>query len=315
MYQNQINQMNNCYEEDEINLKELFNIILKYKKFIFIFTFIVTFATLIYVLNKPNIYKVSILLAPQEKSKSLNLGGLGALASIAGVNIGGSSGVTAEIAFKSVLDNYVFMKNFIKKYNLVEKLTDPNLAKDFIFAFNNNSVYKFFHPDKKDNTDAKMTIYDIYQILKKSIHIEKDKKSGLITISCMHSSRKLAYEILDNFLKESTAFLVKQNLTEINNQIKKYKYELQKTNNLELKSELAKLISNLIKQKVFINTSKYYKVKIITEPYIPDIKDKIKPKRGLILIVGLVTSIILSIFLVFFIEFIKSNKENSKVSK
>jgi len=114
------------------------------------------------------------------------------------------------------------------------------------------------------------------------------------------------------FLEDGTKFLVNKNLQDINAQIKKYQKELENTNNIELKAELAKLISNLIKQKVYINSSRYYKVKVVTDPYIPDVKDKAKPKRGLIVIVAFVTSFILAIFLVFFIEFIKNSKEEGE---
>ena len=109
-------------------------------------------------------------------------------------------------------------------------------------------------------------------------------------------------------------YLVNKNLQDINAQIAKYQKELSRTNNLELKAELAKLVSGLIKQKVYINSSKYYKVKVITDPYIPDVKDKVKPKRALIVIVAFITSFILAIFLVFFIEFIKGEeKEKEKI--
>ena len=111
--------MNNqvCIEEDEIDLRELFATILKHKVFIAIFVFIVTTLSIIYALSKPNEYKVYTLLAPQEQSKS-SLGGLGALASMAGVNIGGGSGVTPDQAFQTLLDDYPFMKNFMQKYKI-----------------------------------------------------------------------------------------------------------------------------------------------------------------------------------------------------
>jgi len=118
-------------------------------------------------------------------------------------------------------------------------------------------------------------------------------------VSFIHPSRHFAYYVLTSFLQD------------INAQIDKYQKELQKTDNIELKAELAKLISNLIKQKVYINSSKYYKVKVVTDPYIPDVKDKAKPKRGLIVIVAFITSFILAIFLVFFIEFLKGSKEEN----
>ena len=113
-----MNNINNnvCIEEDEIDLKELFSTIWRYKIFIAIFVTIVTVLSIIWALSKPNEYKVYTLLAPQEQSKGVNLGGLGALASMAGVNIGGGSGITPDIAFSNLLSDYAFMKKFISSF-------------------------------------------------------------------------------------------------------------------------------------------------------------------------------------------------------
>ncbi len=306
--ENRINQPV-CVEEDEIDLRELFATIWKHKIFLFLFVFIVTGLTIIYTLSIPNQYKVYTKLAPQEQQKGVSLGGLGALASMAGINVGGSSGVTPDVAFQNLLDDYAFMKNFIKKHHYDKILTSGALEKDYVFAMNNKSVYQFFH-SKKEN--KKIDIFSIYKTFKSGFSINTDKKTGLITISYTSPSRKFAYDVLNNFLADATEYLVNRNLKDINSKIAKYEKELKETQNLQLKADLAKLISSLIKQKVYINASKYYKVKVITDPYIPDVKDKVKPKRGLIVIVAFITSFILGIFLIFLIEFIKGNKDEKE---
>ncbi len=306
-YQYGINQPI-CIEEDEIDLRELFATIWKHKIFLFVFVFIVTSLTIIYVLSVPNQYRVYTKLAPQEQSKSVSLGGLGALASMAGISVGGSTGVTPDVAFKNLLQDYAFMKNFIKKHHYDKILTSGELEKDYVFAFNFKGLYEFFHSKSKEN--KKIDFYlNIYKPFVKNFSVDTDKKTGLITVSYISPSRKFAYDVLNNFLADATQYLVNRNLKDINGKIAKYEKELKKTNNLELKAELAKLISSLIKQKVYINASKYYKVKVIVDPYIPDVKDKAKPKRGLIVIVVFITSFILGIFLIFLIEFIKGTKD------
>ena len=300
-------QLNNaCIEEDEIDLRELFATIWKHKLFIAVFTFIVTSLAIVYALSKPNEYKVYTLLAPQEASKGMNLGGLGALASMAGVNVGGGSGVTPDIAFTTLLNDYAFMKNFILKNQLDKKLSDATMEQEYVFALGYNGIYKLFHSNEKNNNKDQTFTY--YKELKSNLQVSTDKKTSLITVAYTSASRRLAKEILTAFLRDATQELVRRNLRDINAKVEKYKQELQKTNNLELKSELAKLISSLIKQKVYINASKYYKVKVVTDPYIPDVKDKAKPKRALIVIVAFITSIIMGIFFVFFLEFIRKEK-------
>ena len=302
-------QLNNaCIEEDEIDLRELFATIWKHKLFIAVFTFIVTSLAIVYALSKPNEYKIYTLLAPQEASKGMNLGGLGALASMAGVNVGGGSGVTPDIAFTTLLNDYAFMKNFILKNQLDKKLSDATMEQEYVFALGYNGIYKLFHSKAKNDNSNKVQTFNYYQQLKSALQVSTDKKTFLITVSYIAPSRKFAKEVLEDFLRDATQELVGRNLRDINAKVEKYKQELQKTNNLELKSELAKLISSLIKQKVYINASKYYKVKVVTDPYIPDVHDKAKPKRALIVIVAFITSIIMGIFFVFFLEFIRKEK-------
>ena len=72
------------------------------------------------------------------------------------------------------------------------------------------------------------------------------------------------------------------------------------------------MISSLIQKKVLAQSNRYYNVQPVVMPSVANIMDKTKPKRGLILIVALITSMILGIFGVFFIEFLKnSNDENA----
>lgn len=57
-------------------------------------------------------------------------------------------------------------------------------------------------------------------------------------------------------------------------------------------------------------SNEFYNVKQLTKLEIAYSKDKIGPKRALILAVSAVTGLILSIFLVFFLKFIKKENES-----
>jgi len=294
--------------EDEIDLKELFITIWKYKFFILLVSLIVTLLTIIKVLEKPNIYKVYTLLAPREQPITPSLEELMSINS-------GSNNITPDIEFQSLLNDYPFMKKFIQKNRLDQKLSDPMLKKDYIFPPWHNKIYSLFPvpaktEEKKNNKRDFFSAY--YSPIKSSLQLtttKNDKKISLITISCISPSRRFAKDVLTSFLKDATKELVHKNINYINSQIKRYKQELQKTNNLELRSELIKLIASLIKQKVYINTSEYYKVKIITAPFIPDPKDKVSQKRAFKVAVSFLASLIFSIILVFFYDFIKKDEK------
>lgn len=296
-------------EEDEIDLRELFNTIKKNIFKIIAFSVITTILTLVYVLSIPNSYKSQTVLIEQGQAKP-SMGGLGALAGLAGIDMGGGS-MSAVDSLQAVISDYNFNIALIKKYNLDKKFVLDVDTTNFVYPFGLRLFEK-----EKDTQEEQLNEEDInfqtYKILQSIISVSTDKKSGAITLSAEHPNRFLAKEVLDIYLSESTKHLRKIDMLEINEKIKYYNEEINNTPDIELKKQLNTLISSLIQKKVLAKSSEFYVVKKITDSRVAYIKDKSKPKRALILVVALVTSVILAIFGVFFLEFIrKDEKENS----
>jgi uncharacterized protein involved in exopolysaccharide biosynthesis len=70
-------------------------------------------------------------------------------------------------------------------------------------------------------------------------------------------------------------------------------------------------MSALIQKRVLAQASELYNVKLINKPSVAYVGDKEGPKRGLIVSVSFVTSLILGIFGIFFWEFIRTEKEDN----
>ncbi|VAY86335.1 Lipopolysaccharide biosynthesis [hydrothermal vent metagenome] len=295
-------------DEDEIDLRELFKTILKNKFKIALITFIITSLTILYTLSIPNSYKSSVVLDPQDQPKSAGLGGLSALAGMAGVSLGVSSMNTFN-SMKAVLNDNAFQEMVIKKYKLTEKLTPEYMDKNLVFALGFRSIYDIFKSDSENDKSQDEIMFDTIKTLKKIVSLSNDEKSGAISMSVEMYDRFLAKEILDIYLKELTTYLQKIDMQDINKKLKYYKSELEKVDDIELKIQISQLMSSLIQKKVLSSASEYYNVKVMTQSQVAFIKDKSKPKRALIVIVSFITSIILSIFFVFFMEFLKENKE------
>jgi len=310
--QNAINNNNNCIDEDEIDLRELFSTIWANKFKIAIFTFIVTSLTILYVLTRPNQYTSSTILAPQGQTKSVSLGGLSSLASMAGVNIGGGGVMDAYHSLKIILGSYTFEKMMVKKYHLISLLSTSNMKKEFVFPFGYSGMYDLFHSSKKSNKSYADKEYATIKKLKKIISISNSKKSGAITMSAKLPDRFLAKKLLDIYLKSSTAYLRTIDMKNIKQKIKYYQKELATTNNIQLKTQISQYIASLMQKEVFANANPYYIVKQITKPSVAYIKAKTGPKRALIVIVAFITSIILAIFGVFFMEFLKNEKSSQE---
>ena len=299
--------MQHNLEEDEIDLKELFSTIWNNKFKIVFFVFIVTSLTIIYTLSLPNSYISQTLLVPQTKAKT-SLGGLGALAGMAGIDIGSSGGdIDIEASLNTILKDFEFEKRLIKKYNLVEKLKPKK--ENLVFALSYDGIYNFLHKAKKDEKlSYDDMVFNTYKTILDTISITKDKKSGIISLKAENPDRFLAKELVNIYLKELTSHLRDIEMKDIQKQIDYYTKEMQIVDEISMKEQLSQLSSSLIQKKVLSKANEFYNVRQFTKAQVAYIKDKSKPKRALIVIVGFITSFILGIFMVFLLEFIK--KEN-----
>lgn len=307
---NENNRITATYiEEDEIDLRELWQTILKGKKVIAAITIIVVTLTLLYVLKLPNVYKSEAVLIPSAESSGSSLGALGGLAAMAGVDGGGA--MTPDIAFNSLLNNYEFMKKFVIENKIVEHYADKDVDKNYVFAFGFRGIYDLFKSssDKNEEKDFDADVFNTIKSMQKNFSIASDKKTTLITISYNDSDRTYAPKIVNLFLKDSSAYLVQNNLRIIDERLGYFYKELQAAEGFELRQNLSSMISKTVQSKVMIQSKVYYQCDILTAPSESYIKDKTKPKRALILIVSFVTSIIVGIFLVFFLEFIRKDEK------
>ena len=301
----------NFIEEDEIDLRELFATIVKGKMIIMAITTVVVAMSLVYVMKLPNVYKSGAILIPTE-SKGGGLGGLGGLAAMAGISIGGGGGsMSPDVAFNSLLGNYEFMKEFVVKNKFDEYFLDKNRDKNYIFAFGFRGVYDFFKSssDKEVTANQEQEIFAIVSIIKSNMSISSDKKTGLINVGYSDSDRDFPPVVIDAFLKDASAYLVKNNLRIINRKLGYFQKELLNAEGFELRQSISGMVSGILEEKIMMKSKKYYHCDVLTSAYPAYVKDKTKPKRALILVVSFITSIILGIFLVFFLEFIRGNKE------
>ena len=297
-------------DEDEIDLRELGKTIWKYRWKLMLFTFIVTLLTILALLAKPNTYTSSAKLIPQEKQSGVP-GGLGAIASLAGVNIGGANGLSPDEAFKALVNDYKFMREFLLRNKFFERINATDFDKNYIFALGYDGIYKLLHSDSKsdEKKDLEDQLFSAYKQFSKKLSISSDKKSSLITISFEDPDRFLARDVVIAFLKDASQTLKRNDLSDMQKKISYYKEELAKTTDASLKKQLSDLISALIQKEVLAKSSKYYNVKLFTMPEVPYIKDKTGHKRGLVVVVAFITSIILGIFAIFFIEFLHGNSD------
>lgn len=294
------------HDEDEIDLRELFSTLKKHIRKILLFVGIVVGITLIYVLSIPNSYKSSTILAPQSQGKT-TLGGLSALAGMAGIDIGGGGEVDTFNYLNTILDDYRFNVYLIEKYSLDQRIKGNE--KNFVFALGFRAFYDLFHNAKEKDKNKEALLFETYQKLNTMVSFASDKKSGVMTLSVESPDRFLAQELSEIYLKEATGFLRALDMQDTDKKIEFYREEMGKKDDVELKKNLATFVSSLIQKSVLAKSSEYYLVKSITKPEVANIQDKTKPKRALILVVAFVTAFIVGVFGVFLLEFLVNSKK------
>ncbi len=284
-----------CIEEDEIDLRELFQTIWKYKKFIIVFTFVVTLLAGVYAFVKPNIYQVDSILeigyynsnSNSKSNSKILLENPQVLAAKLKTEYGiGEKGIKRELPY---LDNV----NIIKKTNTLLKISALGLSKD--------GAKKVIKTVDKEIIDGHLKLIDEY---KKNVNYQivayKEELKNIVNSinnlkSIIQKQKQKAIKLANSNSSLSAIYMMevlKQNNALI--ELESKKYTIQK----EILNEQQKLLPINIKPTKVIKTIVY--------------ENHVKPKRKLIIIVAFITSFILAIFLVFFIEFIKSFKNEEE---
>ncbi len=242
LYEEKI-QQEVCYDDDEIDLYELWLTIKKRKKVIIgLFLFSVIATAIISFIMTP-IYRTTASVLPVSSSKS-PLGSLAGLAAMAGVSVGGDESSQKVMA---VLDSRTIKENVIKDLNLIPQILDEI-------------------PE-----DRNPLLVAIEKMKDEIVSISDDKKTGVINISVDFKDPELAKKIAEQYIKELQDILAEKSLTvskmnrmflekqleEEEKKLKKYQQEMaefQKENKIieptkQLEGTM-ELYTNLIAQKI-----------------------------------------------------------------
>ena len=197
----------NKIDNDEIDLRALFNIAWNAKFFIILFTSVVALSSVVYAIWLPNTYTSSVLLSPVNQNDSLSskIGSYSALAGLAGVSLPGEAASKSAEGIER-----------IRSFSFFEKYFLPNTStKDLIAAidWNHEENIVIYDEDLYDvNTGTWIrevsyplkripTAQEAYKIYKEKIAIFEDKKTKFVSISISHVSPYVAKNWIDIIVK------------------------------------------------------------------------------------------------------------------
>ncbi|MRX27159.1 Wzz/FepE/Etk N-terminal domain-containing protein [Kangiella sp. HZ709] len=315
-YNKPFNQAQQSYQDDEIDLRELFSIILKGKWIVIAITLFCTMASVALALYLPNEYKASAVVQPNNSSgsggKLASLAGqFGGLASLAGINIGGNESTDAVIAME-VMKSWGFVENFISKHNLAiplfaatkwEQSTNELVYDQGLY---NEAEHKWVRKAPKGKT-VEPTSWELYEEFKKRLSISKDKESGLINIAITHYSPIIAKQWTDLIIQDLNNFMKVRALNDANQSIEYLEKQISQTSIAEIRTVFSELIQEQHKTKMLAQVSDEYIFKTVSSAKVPE--EKVKPKRALIVVLGFVLGLFLSVLLVLMLNYFKDSKK------
>ncbi|MDB9997740.1 Wzz/FepE/Etk N-terminal domain-containing protein [Gammaproteobacteria bacterium] len=295
------------HSEDEINLKELFNVLWQGKWIIVSVTAFVSIIGVIYSLSLPNIYTSKALLVPVNQSSSMSgaLGGYAGLAGMAGISL--SSGVDEGNSLKA--QKKIKTLSFFKK-NIISNIFLPDLMAVESWDSNSNTLtYDESKYEVNSNTWANRQIpsaQESFEKFKKHLSLSEDQISGFITLSIKHQSPFIAKQWADLVINEVNAFYRQKDKSESEKAASYLNQQISMTGLSEIKQVLAQLLQEETQKLTLIEANEYYVFDYIDPPVV--MEKKSEPRRSVICIIIALLGGVLSILLVLIRHFFFSEK-------
>jgi uncharacterized protein involved in exopolysaccharide biosynthesis len=275
--------------DDEIDLKELFNVLWKHKKLIILVTSFFALGSIFYSLTLTNHYKSeAVLNIAGASNANTSLSGLGGLASMAGINLPISSENKATLAIK-IIQSRAFLKHLITFEHIMPSImaakSYDHQSKKILFdpKIYNKDDDKWVRKSQK-NQQAKPSYLEAYDTYLQQVLISQEKETGFITLSVEHISPIFAKEFLDLIISETNELLRNQDLRESTDAIEFLVSEIPKSSLISMKDAINQLVLSKLEMQMMAKISSEYVLKIIEPPFVPEKKSQ--PKRTLIVILG-----------------------------
>jgi uncharacterized protein involved in exopolysaccharide biosynthesis len=276
-------------EEDEINLLDLFIVLLKHKLLITAMVFVAGITAVGVSLQLDNIYRSEATIMPREEEKASSgvISSLGGLGQIVAGQFGIGGGGSLE-KLEVVLKSKHLAKRIIEKYALMQVLFSD------IWDGKN----------KKWLSDEPPTIQDgIKAITEDILKLTIDSQKSTIKVGIEHEDPEIAKRIVDHYLLELSEMLRQEVLTDASQNKHFFEEQLKQTNDALLKEKLYSLLAKEIEKETFARAQKFYSFIVVDPPIVPDKDKKVRPKRALICILSVVVAFFIAVFLSFIIEY------------
>ncbi len=281
---------------DEISLLYIWRVLAQSKWAVIAVVLVCTLVSTVYALMATPIYRAGIQVAPVSEKDSnsrfaAQLGNLGGLATLTGINVDQGSKKNESIA---TLKSRKFTEQFIKDEKLL-----PVLFHDQWDAENQRW-------DETDPEDVP-TLEDAWELFDKEVRkISEDSKTSLVVLSIEWEDPHEAARWANELVHRANIMLRKKAVTESENAIGYLREELKQTSVVELQQVVNQLVESEMKEIILANITKEYAFRVIDPAVVPE--EAFKPVKAVVIAVGVVLGGLLGIIMALYIDFLNSQR-------
>lgn len=299
---NEVNQ----YQEDELSLIDLWNIVWKRKWPWLTFGPLFGIVGIFYALIQPEIFRGEATLVPNSEEQgggglAALAGQFGGLASMAGINVGGGGSTETAIA---TLKSRQFLMPFIET-ETAQKAIFPDEWDE-----GTNSWTVANERRKEDNRPTKLETYE--RFTQECLNVSEDKKTGIVTLAVELQDPQLAAKWANDLADRLNAHLREQAMQEAQKNLAYLNKQISQTRVLEIKESLYGLIESQTKNAMLANAKEDYAFKVIDPAVIPE--ERVRPKRALIVVASGLLGGFFGLFLCFVLHFVETAKTQEQRS-
>ena len=291
---------NQQYTDDEIDLRELFDILWAEKKLIVCITAVAAVVSVIIALWLTDIYRAHTVLISAEEQQPAN--GLasqyGGAAALLGVDIGAGGGGNLNTPI-AVMNSREFIGRFIDEHELLVPLfagtwdganETAGIDADVYDATNDRWLLKLGKPTRLE------AYREFSEILSIS---DPDTDTGIVTLSIDLHNPYLASQWVNQFVFDINAVIRQRDVAEATSAISYLESQLGTTQLVEMQRIFYQLIESQTRIIMLADVRDEYVFRTIDPAVVPDRDDRVAPKRALICILGTMAGGMFSVLFVF----------------
>lgn len=236
-------------------------------------------------LKMRNIYRSTVLVAPVSQPGTGGVGALssqfGGLAALAGIDLSASGG---------------------RKQEYIATLKSDGFAREFIVA---EGILPILSEERRTLLDRlwkgaePLTLAEAADRFTSDVlAVSEDRKTGLLTVSVEWYKPELAAHWANLLIETANEKLRTETIRSTTQSIEYLNKELDKTNVVELRQAIYRVIESQVNSAMLANVQRQYAFKVL-DPAVPsDPRDKVAPRRSLISIAGAMGAVLLAIAIV-----------------